>query len=265
MASERGRSGVSVMLRRFAKHVIGLTGYELTRRQRVAPSGSPHRPDIDARDSSILERVRPYTMTSEERLLALIDAVRYLVRYDIPGAIVECGVWRGGSMMAAAIALLESGDTSRQLYLYDTFSGMTKPTDADLSFNGVSAAEQLDAAAPGTGIWCHASLEDVKVNLASIGYPEENIRFVQGKVEETIPEIIPHAIALLRLDTDWYESTRHELTHLYPKVSQGGVLIIDDYGHWKGAKLATDEYFSTTGQRILLHRIDYTGRIGLKS
>lgn len=92
----------------------------------------------------------------------------------------------------------------------------------------------------------------------------KRIKLVKRKVEETIPASSLEKISLLRLDTDWYESTRHELLHLYPLLCVGGVLIIDDYGHWKGARKAVDEYFRETGQRILLDRIDYTGRIGVK-
>jgi O-methyltransferase len=85
-----------------------------------------------------------------------------------------------------------------------------------------------------------------------------------GKVEDTFPKDTPDKIAILRLDTDWYESTRHELIHLYPKLSIGGVLIIDDYGHWEGARKAVDEYINDNTLRILLNRIDYTGRIAVK-
>lgn len=100
--------------------------------------------------------------------------------------------------------------------------------------------------------------------MLSTGYPEEQLVFVEGKVEDTIPRVIPDKIALLRLDTDWYESTYHELCHLFPKLSTGGILILDDYGHWKGAREAIDKYFLDNRIRMFLHRIDYTGRIGVK-
>jgi hypothetical protein len=85
-----------------------------------------------------------------------------------------------------------------------------------------------------------------------------------GKVEDTIPADIPEKIALLRLDTDWYESTKHELIHLFPRLQKGGVLIIDDYGFWKGARKAVDEYFAENNIQILLNRIDDTGRMAIK-
>ena len=117
----------------------------------------------------------------------------------------------------------------------------------------------------GTGLWAYAGLEEVRRNVLSTGYPEDRIAFIQGKVEDTIPGTIPEKIALLRLDTDWYESTRHELTHLYPLLSSSGILIIDDYGHWQGARRAVDEYLGAMPAPTYLHRIDYTGRLALKA
>ena len=101
--------------------------------------------------------------------------------------------------------------------------------------------------------------------MLSTGYPKENIIFVKGMVEKTIPRTLPNQIALLRLDTDLYESTYHELLHLYPKVTSQGVVIIDDYGHFQGSQEATDKYFSEESREVLFHRIDYSCRVGIKS
>jgi len=206
-------------------------------------------------------RVKPFTLTSVERIAALLNAVNYVVTNHIPGDIAECGVWRGGSMMAVALALLSRGETSRALYLYDTYEGMSEPTQHDRSHDGVSAADQLARTPRGTGDWCYASLEDVRSNLLATGYPKDKIHLVKGKVEETIPGTLPEHLSLLRLDTDWYESTKHELTHLFPLLDPKGVLILDDYGHWLGAKKAVDEYFREHPASVFLHRIDSTGRI----
>lgn len=224
-----------------------------------------HLPDFSLEQLEIISKVRPYTMTSIERLVALLKVVGYIVENQIPGDIAECGVWRGGSMMTVALALLLRGDRSRDLYLYDTFEGMPPPTEHDRSFHGTPAEVQLKETPAGTGIWCYAGLEDVRTNLLSTGYPVEKIHFIRGKVEETIPQTVPAKLSLLRLDTDWYESTRHELVHLYPILSRAGCLIIDDYGAWQGARKAVDEYFGAMGQPVYLHRIDYTGRLMIKS
>lgn len=223
-------------------------------------------PDFDAQASEIIRAVRAYTMTSPERLFSLIQAVRYISSARIAGSIVECGVWRGGSMMAAALTLLERGDTARELYLFDTFEGMSPPGSRDVSHDGKAASELLAAprSTAADSAWCYATLPDVQAGLASTRYPAERVHFILGKVEDTLPRQAPGSIALLRLDTDWYESTRHELEHLYPLLVPGGVLIIDDYGHWAGCRQAVDEYFGARNIPLLLHRVDYTGRIAVK-
>ena len=222
--------------------------------------------NVRQEDLEIIQKVRHFTMTGSARLAALTNAVRYIVQNRINGHIVECGVWREGSMMAAAYALISAGDTTRDLYLFDTFSGMTPPTAKDRIFSGDSANDIL-ARTPrreGPGIWAIAGLEDVKANLYSTGYPRERIHFVEGRVEHTIPTSSLSQLALLRLDTDWYESTKHEMIHLYPKVVSRGIVIVDDYGHWRGAREAVDEFFTSQEFRPLLQRVDYTARLIVK-
>jgi O-methyltransferase len=218
--------------------------------------------DFDEQEREIIRKVRPWTMTSSERIYALIQAVRYVSAKAVPGAIVECGVWRGGSMAAIARTLIEAGDLRRDLYLFDTFEGMSEPTAKDIDYSGKLASEVLGE---DEAMRCaDAPLEEVRRVLFETGYPMERIHFVKGKVEETIPLNAPNSISLLRLDTDWYESTAHELNHLFPRLSPSGVIIVDDYGHWKGSRQACDEYFRQNEIPILLNRIDYTGRIALK-
>jgi O-methyltransferase len=232
------------------------TGYKLTR-------NIP--PDFSSDDTAIVDRVAPYTLTSPERLFACVRAVEYLVANRIPGDVVECGVWKGGSMMAIALTLLRLRADPRELYLFDTFEGMAPPTEGDVDFRGSDAASQLaqDTERKG-GVWACAPLDETRRAVLSTGYEPARIHFVKGKVEETLPAAAPAQIGLLRLDTDWYESTRHELVHLFPRLVKGGVIIIDDYGHWQGAKKATDEYLAEHGIALLLNRIDYTGRVGVK-
>ena len=99
--------------------------------------------------------------------------------------------------------------------------------------------------------------------LLATGYPEQRVHFVQGLVEETVPEHAPEQLALLRLDTDYYTSTRHELEHLAPRLAPGGVLLVDDYGHWRGSQEAVDEWMATLPRPLLLQRIDYTARLAV--
>ncbi len=223
---------------------------------------------LDERTTQTIDAVRSYTMTSDLRIAALCDAVRYVVTNRIPGDIVECGVWKGGSMMAAARTLIESGERTRHLHLFDTFEGMTAPTDEDVAASGESAAELMAksdiAKDDAESVWCRAALDVVRQAMDSVGYDNSKIHYVKGRVEDTIPACAPGAIALLRLDTDWYESTRHEMIHLFPRLSVGGVLILDDYGHWLGTRRAVDEYLRENNVPLLLQKIDYSGRHAVK-
>jgi O-methyltransferase len=244
----------------------------LTGRRRppqTAPAVDPFA-QVSEGDRTIIERCLPYTMTGVPRLQALVDAVRYLVAREVPGDFVECGVWRGGSVLAMMLTLLELDTTDRHVWLYDTFEGMTAPTEHDVSDLDPPALETWKAAnSTGERPWNEMfssqvfNEDDVRAAVLSSGYPEDRVHFVKGPVEETLPGTLPSSLALLRLDTDWYESTRHELEHLYPLLSAGGVLIVDDYGHWQGARRAVDEYFGD--QPLLLSRIDYTARIAIKA
>lgn len=244
--------------------LIQKTGFDIVRSLRKK---SDYPPDFSDLNIEICQIVKPYTMTSPERVNTLIDAVQYVVKNEIGGDMVECGVWKGGSSMAMALTLKKLGAENRELYLYDTFSGMSAPSDNDVSLTGVKAHEWFSKTkiSKDASDWCLSPLEEVKENMFSTGYPKEKIHFIQGKVEETIPKNIPTEISLLRLDTDWYESTKHELMHLFPLLKPNGVLIIDDYGYWEGVRKAVDEYISDNNIRILLNRIDYTGRIAVKS
>ncbi|HXA18674.1 MAG TPA: TylF/MycF/NovP-related O-methyltransferase [Thermoanaerobaculia bacterium] len=223
--------------------------------------------DLEPEFLGLYELCRDQTMTSIERMYALYTATRYVIENQIPGDFAECGVWRGGSMMLIAHTLLRLGNTDRTLWLYDTFEGMTPPSAEDVQeMSGRSASEILtehekSADDPFWGVAPRAAVEE---NLRRTGYPIDRIRFIEGDVMTTIPSQAPSQIALLRLDTDWYASTRHEIQHLYPRIAENGVLIVDDYGYWRGARKATDEYLASLTARPLLHRVDYTGRMCVK-
>ncbi|MBA3500108.1 MAG: TylF/MycF family methyltransferase [Myxococcota bacterium] len=245
------------MLTQAVKRALENIGIEIRRKEHSLALVPPEL-------ARIYERTKPYTMTSLERMAALYDAVRYLEANQIAGDFVECGVWRGGSAMNMALTLLECGSHTRHLYLFDTFAGMSEPTSEDVDVHGRLAQRMFDRSRTGeSNAWCYAPLETVQQNMSSTGYPEDRLHLVKGKVEDTLPGSAPERIALLRLDTDWYESTRHELEHLFPRLVPGGVLILDDYGHWRGARKAADEYFTQRGMNPLLFRIDYTARMML--
>ena len=226
----------------------------------------PEIPDVEADFWPLHDACKPFTMTSTERLYALYKAVEYIVRCDVPGDFVECGIWRGGSVMMMALTLRKLG-AARRIHCFDTFEGMPPPTDVDIKRDtGETAAAILARTEKREGdhFWGIAGLDLARRNIASTGYPLDLVSFHKGRVEETIPGEAPGQIAILRLDTDWYESTQHELVHLYPRLVSGGVLIIDDYGYWQGSTKATDEYLAQSRTKLLLNRIGDQGRIAVK-
>jgi hypothetical protein len=199
--------------------------------------------------------VSPYTMTSRERIEELYNSLEYILLNNIDGDIIECGVWKGGNILGIIEYLDYHNIHSKKVWLFDTFSGMTSPEDIDIDLNGVSAVSQMNVPV----VFAYSSLEEVKNNLQTSKFPQENIIFVKGDVTKTLQDKnnTPEKISLLRLDTDWYKSTKDELNVLYPKLVDKGVLIVDDYGHWKGSKRAVDEYFKD--KNIIFTQIDYTG------
>lgn len=253
------------MFKKIMHKTINNLGYDLVKPdKRVVSDGLPA--DFDKETLDTYHKVKQYTMTTPERIASLVNAVNYLVKNNIDGDFVECGVWRGGSTMAAIDTLVKTGDKNREIYLYDTYEGMSEPTEHDKVFTGTAADELMNTSDKNdpTSVWCYSALEEVQKNVGTLRYPAGKVHYIKGKVEDSIPQTLPGKIALLRLDTDWYESTAHELKHLYPLLVPGGVIIIDDYGHWEGARKAVDEYIVENKLPLLLNRIDYTGRIGVK-
>jgi O-methyltransferase len=225
-------------------------------------------PDLDRGFAPLYRACVECTASSTERLYALYTAVKYLVASGVPGDIVECGVWRGGNCMLAGLCLQQLGDDIRRVWLYDTFSGMSEPTSRDRDVYGGRAldmrSEAFTVEGRPTPFQFIASLEDVTANMVSTGFPAERTRYVEGRVEDTLPHTRPGQIALLRLDTDWYESTAHAMRHLYPLLAPGGVLLLDDYGDWPAVREAIHECLAEHGEELLLHRIDNTGRIAVR-
>jgi O-methyltransferase len=229
-------------------------------------------------DRRILEQSADWTMCSGLQKHFILDATRHVVKSEIPGDIVECGVWRGGMMQIAARTLLDfpinQGSQFNKLpkiWLYDTYDGMPvpdSPFDRDL-YRGEHASHKLERephvsenGAP--TVWCKADLTDVTQGMSATGYPASLVEFVVGRVEETIPRHLPESISILRVDTDWYSSTSHILNHMFDLVSPGGIIIFDDYDSWEGARTAVDEFLASRHRHMLLVRLD-KGRICLKS
>jgi hypothetical protein len=225
--------------------------------------------DEEAEIKAAVRRVKNATMVSFERLATLWQQVRYLDRCGVKGALVECGVWRGGCAGLMALAHTRGGaKPSREVHLFDSFQGLPRP---DRSVDGERAVRLARGAADGARIpieSCVASREVARRLLVdTIGYPADLVKIHEGWFQDTLPDagasIGP--IALLRLDGDWYSSTRVCLEQLYGKVSQFGVVVVDDYGHYEGCRKAVDEFLAGLGRPILLNHIDYTGRFWVKA
>ena len=206
-------------------------------------------------------------MVSIPRLVATLLACKYVVKNNIPGDFVECGVWRGGNSILAK-KTFELLGSDKRVYMFDTFEGMTEPTEFDNSIRTGTNAKQKyqDNLNEFHSEWCYASLQDVQNNVVASGIDLDSMKFIQGDVLKTlnIETNLPDEISVLRLDTDWYESTKKELEVLYPLLKTKGVLIIDDYGHWEGARKAVDEYFNTSDYKPLFNVTDYSGRLAIK-
>ena len=228
--------------------------------------------DLDERERMIYLEVVLEAAQTPESIATLARAIHYIIANDIPGDFVECGVYKGASIVCIIRTLQAIGVTDRRIWLYDTFEGFPKPEPIDVFYKqtpeddwSVKTWERLKRKNDSGGSdWCYGPLDEVKAYIARTGYPQENLRYVKGLVEETIPAMMPERISLLRLDTDFHRSTQHELKHLYQVLSSGGILIVDDYGAYAGARKATDEYIEQNGLRLFLARVDEHVRIAVK-
>ena len=253
------------MLKQTLKKVLRQAGLEVrrTRESFWLPV------EFTKRDREVYHYVldRQLTMVSPERLVATIKACKHAVEAEIEGDFVECGVWRGGVSLAAKLTF-ENYGSDKRVWLFDTFTGMTEPTEADRAVHSGKSARDTYFERQNDGGWCLASLRDVRSNFEKAGANLEPVHFVEGDVLTTLADEanLPQAISVLRLDTDWYESTKKELEILYPRLSAGGSLLIDDFGHWEGARKAVEQYFALIepAARPLLHYTDHCGRMGVK-
>ncbi len=200
-----------------------------------------------------LERCKPYSLLGAEAFYNVFCAVEYIARCAIPGDIVECGVFLGGTVLAIGEFARHFGLSDRQFYLYDTFDGFPKGV-SEVDLHGKTVNFRSGA----------SFLEQTRSVVAQSAYPQDKFHFIAGPVEETLLEFRPERVALLRLDTDYFQSTRVELERLYPSLSPGGVLIVDDYGCFQGARRATDKFFEEHRPRMLLFRINFSVRSGIK-
>jgi O-methyltransferase len=198
--------------------------------------------------------IKDYTMCRQERFTTFCNAIKN-TNY-LEGCIVECGVWKGG-MICGASKFAINNNINRKFYAFDSYEGFPEPTEKDIVAYTNESALKLDnwgvKSAP-------VNLESLTtllecMNLLSI--PIDMIIPIKGWFKDTVP-LFDKKIVILRLDGDWYDSTKVCLDYLYDKVISGGIIILDDYGYWKGCKEATDEFLSKHNINITLNKTDFS-------
>ena len=227
-----------------------------------------HISEISDEEKNIVKKIQPYTMCKVANHWAIIQSLKHIKKNNINGDLVECGVFKGGNLILYK-KITEQIGIEKKIFAYDTFEGMTEPGEHDQDLKDVKALDTFKKYKSAKVPWCYSSIDEVKKNISKFDINiDKDFIFIKGKVEETLKETknLPEKISLLRLDTDFYESTKIELDVLFPRLQPGGVLIIDDYGHWKGSKKAVDEYFELKIKKNFhwFHRIDYASRLLIK-
>ncbi|MBJ6749695.1 TylF/MycF/NovP-related O-methyltransferase [Geomonas anaerohicana] len=257
------------MLKDALKRALEKSGYQVRKK-------SPLYRELETEAAAEIATIRPYTMLSQERLLTLYDQVRFCEHTGLPGCYVECGVWKGGSVGLMALANLRYGRTRRMIHLFDSFQEICEP---DVLVDGARAVNEVKKHSTGgvsgklqplTGIYDSfggpGTLEGNKDLLEGvIGYDPGFLQYHQGWFQETLPLVKDIGeIAILRLDGDWYASTKVCLEHLYDKVVTGGFIIIDDYGAYDGCRKAVDEFIRDNGIKAYLSYVDMDCRYWIK-
>jgi O-methyltransferase len=262
------------MIKPLLKSVIGRLGYELRKKEERASLGY----ELEAPALAAIAKVRPYTMLPPERLITLYQQAAHCEKTGLQGAFVECGVWKGGSVALMALANLGQGVARRDLHLFDAFTDICEP---DQAVDGERAIREVKAwgkgagatgkLAPVTGFYDSmggaGTLAGNKELLEkTVGYPAQKLHYHVGWFQDTLPSAASDIgpIALLRLDGDWYASTKVCLERLYDQVVPGGFVIVDDYGAYEGCRKAVDEFRASRKISAYLSHIDAEARYWIK-
>ena len=192
----------------------------------------------------LFRKVSGHTLVSRAKLNALCSLAAAIDREGVAGAIVECGVFKGG---AAALLAHETGGR-REIFLFDSFEGLPPPGAAD----GNIARAQFHEG------WCASTVDDVRAIFGRLGVLNDRVHLVKGWFHETFPVTKVPPIALLHIDADWYESVRLALDAFFDRVVPGGFIVFDDYGRWEGCTRAVDEFMALRQLPPLVP----TGRVG---
>lgn len=269
-------------IKKIIRKVFNKSGYDIVRitPEIIARKHSACVYDYQEEAGKIIERIRPYTMLSYESLITLYQQVRWSELNFIPGDFVECGIWKGGAVGLMAQTNLFFGKNERHIHCFDIFDNICEP---DPKIDGEWAIQQASilsgrppesftgALKPVKNIYAShggaCTLEEVKMLIENkIGYPKEYLHYYKGWFQDTLPvnSRSIKEIALLRIDADWYASTKICLEYLYDKVVPGGFIIIDDYGTYDGCRKAVDEWITARGKKVFLHHASKDTRYWIK-
>jgi len=264
------------MFGRCIQTLIGRLGYMLVRKDSYPPPGGMEPLqgyDLEPEAIAAIQLVRSHTMLTYPRLVTLYQQVVYCENHGIVGDFVECGTWKGGAVGIMALANLKWGTARRDIHLFDSFEGVPEP---DRSVDGEEAVRFARAAGGGVDgklvplKRAYESVGTLEVNRALleevIGYDKEHLHYHKGWFQDTLPTDAHgiDKIAILRLDGDWYSSTKVCLEYLYSKVVRGGFVIVDDYNYCVGCRKAIDEFMAKEDIHAFLIHIDRPGRYWIK-
>ena len=254
------------MIKKIIKKLINFTNFRIVHKNNWYERQINLIPEISKNDLNFIKNLEKYSMCPPAAHWSIIQSINYISKKKITGDFVECGVFKGGNLILMN-HIRNRLNLNNKIFAFDTFEGMSEPTTYDKDLKDVPADKTFEIYKQSGEKWCYGSLEEVKKNISLFDKNyAQNFNFIKGKVEETlkINDNLPQTISLLRLDTDFYESTKIEMEILFPRLVKGGILIIDDYGHWKGSQKAVDEYLDLKNNFHFLHRVDYGTRLLIK-
>lgn len=253
------------MLKKIIKKTLNILNYKIISKNNWNKRVENLIVEASQEDLEELDKVNDISLTSLPNKWSLLQSLNYIKNNNVEGDIVETGVFKGANLVLIK-NFLDKSNLNKKIYAYDTYAGQPQPSNLDFDLKGTNMIDKFSDLKKKNIVPVYCSLEDVKSNIKKYCNNDlGKITFVKGKVEETLDDQsnIPKKISLLRLDTDFYDSIKKSLEVLYPRLVKGGVLIIDDYGHFKGAKIATDNFFKDE-KKIWMHRVDYTCRLMIK-
>ncbi len=258
------------MFTRVVNSLASKLGYEVSISQRGADQSGY---DLADEANPHIQTVRSHTMLPQQRLVSLYQQAVFCEAAGLEGSFVECGTWKGGAVGLMALANLQHGSKRRHLHLFDSFEGIPEPDEAIDGERATQFARSVGGEAKGKLVALEQTYGAVGTLEANrelleqiIGYDANYLHYHKGWFQDTLPKEADETgeIAILRLDGDWYSSTKVCLEHLYDRVVRGGFVILDDYGWYEGSKKAVDEFMAREGIKAFLNHIDNAGRYWIK-